>query len=47
MWVEICPNSSVKKLQERCEKFDEGIYLGILFIDGLYIEYLRYNKVLW
>ena len=47
MWVEICPNSSVKKLQERCEKFDEGVYLGILFVDGLYTEYLKTNKALW
>ena len=47
MWVEIYPNNTTKKLQERCEKFDEGIYLGILFTDGPYIEYLRYNKVLW
>ena len=24
--VEIYPNNSAKKLQERCEKFDEGVY---------------------
>ena len=47
MWVEIYPNSTAKKLQERCEKFDEYIYLGIFFVDGLYKEYLKTNKALW
>ena len=47
MWVEIYPNSTAKKLQERCEKFDEYIYLGFFFVDGLYKEYLKTNKALW
>ena len=47
MWVEIYPNNTTKKLQEGCEKLDDGVYLGILFVDGLYTEYLKTNKALW
>ena len=47
MWVEIYPNNTTKKLQERCETLDDGVYLGILFVDGLYTEYLKTNKALW
>ena len=44
MWVEIYPNNTAKKPQERYEKFDDGVYLRILFVDGLYTEYLKPNN---
>ena len=47
MQVEIYPNSTAKKIQERSQKFDEGVYLGILLVDRLYAEYLKTNKALW
>ena len=37
-------NSIVKNIEKHCEKFNECIYLGVLFIDGLYTEYLKKIK---